>query len=61
MVLRDPNHTTAKEEYRDIKLRPNKSQIIKQDITDMFQTMHNEHEKSHKSARSSERLSKLER
>ena len=61
MVLRDPNHSKIEDKFKSVKLRPDKNQIIKKDITDMFNTMHNQHEKSNKSLRSSERLSKFER
>jgi hypothetical protein len=40
MVLRDPNHSKIDDKFKPVKLRPDKNQSIKKDITDMFNTIH---------------------
>ena len=76
MILRDPNDKKEsskksyvsskvkprnKNEYRDIVLRPNKNEVLKKDISRVFIDFNQEKEKSHKSVKSSERLSKKDR
>lgn len=41
MILKDPNHSGINDKFKDIKLRPDKAQIMKNDISSMFQTLHN--------------------
>ena len=49
-----------KEKFKDIYLRPNKDQMLRKNITSIFQTINEEKQKSNKS-RSSERLSRKDR
>lgn len=65
MVKKDLNSSEAsklvkdeKKKEKGITLRPNRTEELKKEITNMFQTFNDEKEKSHKSIKSSERLSK---
>lgn len=66
-MFRDPKDSilTQKQKKakgeRSMNLRPNQNEVLKKDITAIFQTFNDEKEKSQKSLRSSERLSKHER
>ena len=67
MVKKDQNSSSdsrgkeEKKKEKNVNLRPNKNEELKKQITNMFQSFNDEKEKSHKSIKSSERLSKQER
>lgn len=62
MVMREPSiSTSTKNKMKALQLRPNKADVISREYGQIFTSIINEKEKSHKSVVSSERLSKNER